>query len=273
MAHLARTNPDATTVVGATVPTNAASLRDIDQKTFKAPNGDEGSSHTPSAACIIGGAGMGVGGPWTAGRGCIIRPSGGANRYVFDRNDANDAFQLAAAHPSATKTLLRTIDDVHTPRGNEVLLDPGTFVTVAGAPGVRFLDRLDVHGDGTIASVLLTFYVASSHGAIPQYITRLRIIRVDADGNVEALRASDDITDPDGFQFCDDGSGTWTSGAVKTYSYACNQHQLVDLAAYTYWAEIIEESGTNAWSTAGSGNQYMSTLVTMTGIHLLHERH
>lgn len=56
MAHFVRTQSDATWISGYTPP--GSDFQSLDQKTFKAVNGDEGGTWAPSSPIIIGGQGQ-----------------------------------------------------------------------------------------------------------------------------------------------------------------------------------------------------------------------
>jgi hypothetical protein len=55
--------------------------------------------------------------------------------------------------------------------------------------------------------------------------------------------------------------------------YTPTQNNVIDIEKYTYLAQVIEESGINAWSLANDGNRYVSVVSSVSGIPILANRH
>ena len=271
MAHFVRTKDDAAWKRGFFVA--GAVMRDLDDKTSKAVDGHSGGTYTPSAAMIIGGAGVGVTGLWTLGASAYARPSGGSTLFVFGKNTDDDAFLFGSGHTGLTRSLFQTILESYGVFLGDFtnLFTGGSTVTDGIQPTqheARFFVPFRTHDGATIDSVAVDLQVIETHAAVPQYLPRFRVVRVSADGVIEALRSEDTTTDSDGFQNFSPTpatAGAWNAAqAIQSFTYTCTQNNVIDLATYSYFLEIIEEGGTGAW--ASDGNIYVSTTTALSNV-------
>lgn len=277
MSHLTRRRTDAAWARGGTI--SGADMAALDEAITKAGNGDEGGVYTPTAPVIIDGEGVGIYGPWTLEGGALVSTNGTpTSRIEFGKNTEDDAFVYDPAHANTSRALMLYMSESYPTSLTDTSIDVGSLMTFPQAPGVRFATPIYVHDGATIDSVQFSLKVRSSHaGGVPEYLPRFRIVRVSADGVVESLRAEDATTDFDGYQFFAPrpatGTAWYAAGATQTFLYTANQNNVVDLSKYVYLADIIEESGANAWSIANDGNRYVSTVTHLSGIARLSNRH
>jgi hypothetical protein len=145
--------------------------------------------------------------------------------------------------------------------------------------GARFWTPIRVHDTSTIQYVRLSFRVTKPRAAepAPEFATRFRVVRVDANGVIEALRAHDSTTDHEGFQSPRpvDGTAWYATGVTQTMDYTPTRFADVDVAKYIYLAEIIEEDGANGGTIDASNppeNGYISTVTRCSNIVLLANR-
>lgn len=259
MAHLLRAQPDAVWVRGYV--TVGADLRTIDQNTFVAINGDAGGTWTPAGTLTIGGAGMVAAVPWTAtGAGVtVLAPT-------FNKGTADDYFGLANGHAGRSQTLPQVLFDCYSSQPEWVQLALGDANFVQGllttTPGVRFLSPIRVFNGGTLQTITLRFVVGAAHAYLPTTLPQMRIIAIDANGNVLPLASVATGADAFGFRPVASpatGAAWYNSGLTQLFTYTCDQNNVLDISKYSYFVEIIEESGTNAFAAnANAGNLFVS---------------
>jgi hypothetical protein len=240
----------------------------------KALNGDGGGTWTPSAPIIIGGAGMWFGGPvFLSGGAIAVNNSGSGTKFV---HGDSDYFQLANGHTGATRTLSQSmgeaIDCSDFTSVMECAAETITTITTTPLSAPRCLIPLFVHDGSAIEGVAFSFGVAvHSFSSPPASMPAFRVYARDALGNIIPLSST--IVEPtliaNGFKpFPTPASGSaWhASGATQTINYLCDTNSVaatrVDRSKYTYWAEIIEETGANSVA----GNSYYGMAVTFTAI-------
>jgi hypothetical protein len=275
MTHPTRTHSDSVWVNGYI--SVGADFASIDAKTFAAVNGDGGGTWLPGAQIYINGAGVICAAPWVLSGG----QSTLTGRITFNQGTTDDYFRFAVSHPETSIISANALLEVEAELPDQSRVQcPADF---AGAPtvtttgiftlvvGTRVASPLRVRGGGTIETVEFDFLVGNAHASLPQVLPRFRVCAVDSEGNVLPLRAVDSTTDADGFvQLPTPASGAayYNGGAVQSFTYTCNQHQIVDTSLYSYWIEIIEESGTNSLA----GNTYSGVSTSIDNITLLDGR-
>ena len=273
MAHFLRQWTDAQLVEGM-IPTSAA-FRNIDEATAEAINGDDGGTWTPSLNINIGGQSfMVAAGPWVqSGSGNIASAAG--HPIGFGKGALDDVFQLAPGHTGATRTVITMLTAAFAPYPDDLYSPVGVSIT-AGAQfnyaGKRLVAPLTVVNGSTLSQVVFSFYVGQAHANVPQQLPRFRVYRVDTQGNAVSLHSASGTTDANGYQaFPTPASGAawYDAGFIQTYTYACDQNNVIDVSQYQYLIDVIEESGTNAFVGPTGGNYvrsmvgtFVSTLLT-----------
>jgi len=243
-----------------TVPLAPAVIRNIDEKTAKAINGDDGGAWTPSAPIEIDGAGMRALSAWQLTGGATIEASDAAP-IEFGGDSDEDVFGYDAAHSGRTRSALTHLSEVYTAAPATLTFDAAYSCVQAKAKGARFLAPIRVLDGATISSVSFTIRVGQAHASVPAELPRFRVLRVDEDGNAEPLASGD--ADIDGWRYFapkpSTGAAWYFGGNAQTFTYACNQNSEVDLSRYAYFAEVIEEQGNGAMTTPG--NRFVSLTV------------
>ncbi len=244
-------------------------LKDIDVRTTDAVNGDGGGTYTPSAPIEIEGAGVGVTGLWTFYDDVVVEPAGAA-RFVFDKNTVDDAFVLRSGHNGRARSYVEQCAKAFPARTTDVTTS--SYIR-SRFPGARIPLPFRTLNGATLATLNFRFSVGESHADVPAQLPRFRVIRVSDDGAIASLRAMDATTSVDGFQsFVTPASGAawYDSGNIQTYLYTCNQNNVIDVEAYSYLAEFVDEDGSDAWSTAG--NAVTSLVASYTGLPYVDSR-
>jgi hypothetical protein len=270
MAHLLRAQPDATWKRGYF--TVGADLRSIDQNTFVAVNGDAGGTWTPAATLAINGAGVIVAGPWT-----VSGTQMSVSAPTFGKGTYDDVFGLASTHPGRTQTLVQGLVECYSSQPEWVVFYPGPNNFIQGllttTPGVRFLSPIRVFHGALLETVTLQFVVTAIHASLPTTLSQMRIVAIDANGVVLPMGAGV-LYDVGGFRAVSaatTGAAWYNGGATQSFVYTCSQNNVIDIGKYTYWLEIIDESGAGAF-TAGNGNIFVSATSYLAAITLFDGR-
>jgi hypothetical protein len=264
MAHNSRLRSDYQWSYGPVVSGN--DLKTLDTTLTKAVNGDEGGTWNPSSSVIVGGAGFIFVCPVTlSGGGGVVTTTN--FRIVFE----SGYFALAGGHTSASRTIVTPLQSFATSAtvGNDPTYaapitrqHPSMFSTLLSLPYTTILSPLRVHDQATLQQVTFTFRIGESH--LPDIMPAFRVIRVDKSGNVQPLKSTaGSVADPNGWQYFPKPASAalyFAAGAAQTLLYTCDQFQVVDLANYTYFVEIADESGGNGFGTTGNTFHSAATL-------------
>jgi hypothetical protein len=214
---------------------------------------DGGCTVAPTSPIIIGGQGLLVhpGSPTQVCRGgsLEIEQTGG---ILLDATDWPNYIPSVsgAPHPGSTRVVcyscaeglghptymwrVRWSDGGMQAVAGSVNLDGGTHFAILRVP-------LRSHDGATLSSATLYFRIGFAHSSVPGTPPKVRIVRVDAAGNVTPLTSQAAGGDPNGFvtATAPSSASTWTGNQQITV--ACDQNNVVDLATSTLYAEIIEE--------------------------------
>lgn len=226
------------------VPT-PADFAALDQALEQLVNGDGGGVWSPAAPVIIGGAGM-----WLTSSSFLTQGATVVGNISFGDSD----YFLFQSHVSNSRTLVQSFLSLSPQSG---WLEGGT--TQLGARGLL---PLRVVSAATLASVVLSFAVGSSHGGIPANMARFRVCAVSAAGVVTPLATGG--VDVNGFlplATPASGSAWYDGGATQTATYTCTTSNVIDLA-HGYFLEVVDESGANAVP----GNAYVQASLNFVSI-------
>lgn len=263
MAHNARTQPDATWTTGSYV-TLASDWQSLDTKLFKAINGDQGGTWTPSSPLVLTGS---AGGQLTVTGPTIVDWGGSLATSSSSRFSLSNTTwpKLSTGHVGRTRTIVTSclrrqanpkyaVMPIRKYHGIQAIA-----CTVQAPNGVleqtSFYVPLRVHDGSTIASATLTFRVPTPRKVGPVAMPRLRIIRADPSGLLLPLMSMAAGADVDGYisaPFTTSPTVWYNGGAVQSLTYACDQSNVVDVSQYQYFAQGIDEIGTLA-AVGGGG--------------------
>jgi hypothetical protein len=247
MAHFTRELSDAGWYRGLKVPQTV--IRNIDEKTKKAVSGT-GGTYNPAAAIIIGGAGIELQSQLSVGSSAAF-PGAGKN-FIFGDNDF---FQYESPVTKVVTTPSAVVSYWTTPRQflyrySENLAQKPALQSRQPGASMRF--PLRIPNGSVLSSVSLKLIVGTSHTNPPQYMPRMRIVRVTAAGVVEKHpNVSTASADADGWvQFTRPATGTlWVnSGNPNTLTIEFSTLSMLrsDVSTYGYHAEYRDEYGTDA---------------------------
>lgn len=257
MAHFTRTLPDATWINGYTA--TGANLDSLDGKTVKAINGDGGGAWAPAAAITIGGEGIRmVGATLNLLTGAsVVLPAAG-KKIRFGNNDFFKK-SYAQSHMIALSDAIHQQDQRGQWRISTLLSDSGLQSMQAG---VKLRQQIRVHDGSTIYLARFYYRIYATHVSIPSQLPQFRVFRVGMTGVEEPMASGAGIgpagwvtlTTPANVAAYNAGSGGGGS-AVQSFDYTVSINNVVDISKYRYYVEIIEESGSGAWTTIGGGAQ------------------
>jgi len=257
MAHNTRRLTDAGTVIGTSADL-ADAFRDIDETTTKALNGADGGTFTAASGITIAGAGAIFACPVDLNSAPIVITSSAP--LTLGANHAADHLRLAAGHTGSARTLRQWLGPAvaeqvnYCPSWSDDIAIPSVKTRYAGA---KFASRLRVHNGGELLQVVVRWKVAWTHAALPAFVPKFRVVRVDTDGVTEPLRAGVGLASDGFIQLPDDYSSlvAYEAGNAQqnSASYVCDQNNVVDVSRYEYFVEIVEEDGANAFPDSYSG--------------------
>ena len=270
MSHLTRAQPDTTWVRGYK-PTGA-DLKKIDTNTWKSINGDEGGVWAPSTPIIIGGQGIILAGPSTISAASSYVQSSSTNPIIFGKDTLDDYFALDTNHTYRTRSIKEKIIEVFAPNLETEVKAYSAHGIQTVRTGARFFASIGMYNGARIDSVEFRLTVGEVHTFFPSSMPSFRVIAIDANGVFIPLRLADSTTNVDGFISMPSPvlGDIWGSNAIWVFTYVCNNTHIMDSSLYTYMAEIVDESGTNAWIT--TGNSYLSTTVNCSQITIFDGR-
>ena len=261
MSHNARIYPDGFYANG--VPYPATAWQTLDTNITKLVH-EGGGTWSPAALITIGGAGMWCAGPWTLSGGGSMQLSESTSYLT---HGDNDYIVLGAGHTGASRQIggpFGTGRDLSNGTAKFLLDAPGTggMLNYAGgaiAPGGRVTTRLYVHHSATFTEAVFYYRVSSAH--LPQNFPQFRVYRVDANGVATALSSAASLVS--GFLVPQYGTGAaYYSGGSTSLIYVTDANTVIDTTRYSYFAEVIDESGTGALS----GNTFTSVVMSFTNI-------
>jgi hypothetical protein len=236
-------------------------------------DGDAGGTWAPASSIEIGGAGMWAAGPWYLSPPAItVMVPISAGNDALTHGDS-DFITLAANHGMSSRFLLTeaaqardssgcpTLQTYTAPGGGQTggimgptaamlpsVLTLGISNTpVSGwpyRPGGRWVAPLRVHHGATLSNVTFFFVISSTHTGQPDVLPQFRVHKVDLFGNLTPLNS----TTPNGSGFFElpwPGSLA-TYKSTTAYAYQCDAGTVIDTTKYSYYVEVIDESGTNA---------------------------
>lgn len=251
------------------VPLPASLLQGLDAAQTAGLDGDAGNgTWNPTSAIDIGGAGMWAGGPWT-----LSPPSAGTVQVVLSGGSVqlthgdNDYVTIASGHSVASRDLVTQValgkDSSGCPTYQTPLLGQGIIGPTAlmlpdvfdqsmsntyrtgypYRPGGRFVVPLRVHDGATLLSVTFNFLI-STHSALPQNFPQFRVHKVDIAGNLTSLYSG--TPNGSGFLELPSPGSVAAYNATAQFTYNLDAGVVIDASKYSYFVEVVDESGTNA---------------------------
>lgn len=266
MAHFARTESDATWTTGNYV-TLISDWTSIDAKCAQAINGDDGGTWAPTSVISIGGQGLVLSGPCTVfGTGLLQSAVPGA----FQLGDG-DYPVLGTGHSGQSGTVKTSCLAGRSNVAGFAQASPAAIPTVPSAlvpnmpaggaqtqlvqgSALQFVVGLTVPHGATLSSATVHWIVGFTHTATPTP-PRMRIVRLDANGNATPLTSTAAGGDASGFvsPVISSGAGWFNAGQPQSLTITCDQNNVVDNTQFDYVLQVFEETGITGfpWSAQG----------------------
>ncbi|HEY1692251.1 MAG TPA: hypothetical protein VGG39_08815 [Polyangiaceae bacterium] len=226
----------------------ASELAALDANQQAALNGVDGSTHAPTAAIVIGGAGLHVTGPLKIARGGtftvtaaggIVLAAGNVPQYGprHQGRTATDVHALVGGRPARNGTWRVR----HADCGVQAVAPTMDFSDGAGPQVARWAVPLRVRDAATITSLTVALRVGAPHATLPTKMPGVRLLRFPSSGIPQPMTSIASGADPSGFVYVPQpaSAASWTG--QQTLAVPVDQNNVVDIGNYTYALEIIEE--------------------------------
>jgi len=258
MAHNSRVRSDAAWTIGPVV--TSGEWLTIDTNLTKAVNGDCGGTYNPTSNIVIGGAGLWIAGIVNPlnGTGSQIATSVSSKKYLL-HNDS-DHVTLSPGHSGRTRTITVNMDAGVFPPGWDLQIGPYS-APITTAIGANMIAQLRVHNGATFVSVTFRFVVGSSHGP-PAFLPQFRVFALDANGVRTPLLTNGNQGYTPFAPAPANNTAWYAGGAIQSFTYTLDANVVIDTSKYSYWVEVVEESG----SGAAAGNVYIDATASFSGI-------
>lgn len=249
MPNNTRTQADGFYVDGATL--SPADWEDLERKIFGSWNGVRGGSYcTAGDRYVFGGVGIEITGPTRLTQGGSIY--GGANAFYIRDNSWPE---LKSGHAGRTRSIVCPLESFLSPRkylwsryhrwggvGSVALAARQSYGRTIETP--ELYAPLRVIDGATLTKVEVRFRVASSRQYAPLGMPKMRVMRVPIDPRSTdpvALRSTTDGFD--GPALVTSGAAWYADGAAQSFTYVCDQNNVIDTSKYHYLFHLIEEVG------------------------------
>lgn len=266
MAHFTRTQSNATWTTGNYI-TLVTDWADLSRKLFKSINGVRGGTWAPLVRIVFGGSGFKVSGLTKIGHGGQIKTTVGARVVVSGSNYPH----LANGHAGNTRKIATsTIGRQSSIRYHWLLNTKYQAIQSIACTlirtGINLVDEVEqprfnlplrVHNGGRLTMATLYYRIFKERTALPVKTPRVRIVRVDSVGTIQPMTSQVLGADANGWlPITTPGSPEewYANGEMKSFTVVCDQLNTIDTGNYQYYAEVIEEVGTedlpDSWDIA-----------------------
>lgn len=243
-----RTQADGVWLGGGYVP-SAADWQSLATKIFRAGNGTRGGAYAPSTPVVFATGGFNVTG--------LVRIAYGGELEtdVLTLPGLTNWPRYADGHELQKRTIVQSmLTRQSTPPEHWVADSNGAVQTIS--IGIQPTDRsrvvtparmrveLDVQDSSTLKTVIFTFSVPMLRGAAPFAMPKFRVVRVDPNGSAVPLASMSAGADPNGWRSparVVSPEAWFNAGLSHTFAYECDQSNAIDIASYSYVAEVVEE--------------------------------
>lgn len=232
-------------------------LEALEQGLASGINGDDGSTHAPSAPITFQGVfGLMVTGPTlvTMGAGLYGPNDGSSGTIAFDNSDwgsLDPSNVLATRVPFEPMERGRGLPSYTwtTRRENGSLQAYAPMVDIGDGAGMRQARAyvpFAPHDGSTVTSLTVFFHVGAVHTAVPPVMPSVRVVRQDSAGNCVPLTSVAAGGDVAGYVFVATPSSAtaWTNNfQTQSLTLKCDQNNVIDRSQYDYFLELVEEGG------------------------------
>lgn len=215
-------------------------------------NGDDGSAHAPTSPIVLSGPGLQVSAPILIARTGVLN----ANRAPTIFCQDGDFIELGTNNPNSARSIAHPVipfrglpNYAWAARPDGCIQAYGPMVDMSDGKGMRAaraLVRIRPHDGATLGQVSVFFRVGAAHPALPPTMPSVRIVRMAPDGTVVPLTSTASGADSNGFVFASKPSSAtlwYAGGQTQSLIVPCDQNNAINVDAYTYYVELVEEQG------------------------------
>lgn len=220
------------------------------------PTTSGGGCWAPAGLITISGAGLRCDGPLLVTRGGVLNCAQG---YI--QLDAPSSQKLGPTHSGRTRKIVQAFaEGTPVPRamwrprrdtGGMQSLAPMYQLWTAANPAPAVLGLpIRGHQGATLSSVTIGFRVATPHTTLPTKMPAFRMLRVGADGVAVPMTSIAAGADALGFMYVTKPASTaawYNNGLGQTFTFNCDQNNVVDRTTSTILLEVQEEQGLIGW--------------------------
>jgi hypothetical protein len=140
---------------------------------------------------------------------------------------------------------------------------PGNFLEGKAQSVFAIFPLENPHDGATLDSVTVTFAVTGTHSAVPANLPAITVQRFHlAPGSSYFLGEDLSVTSSQGPPTPASGSAWDNSHLTQSFTYTCDQNNVIDNASYVYVISLIDEHGTDSVA----GNTYVGVTAAYSGI-------
>jgi hypothetical protein len=170
---------------------------------------------------------------------------------------ANDFVQFGTAH---TRNIWSLFTPMYMGSGWEWFANSPDLYTTNTSGSYLFFQLSPFHNGATLTQVNVRFFVNGPHTAIPTQLPQLQVYQMSGDGQTASLSTSTIQT----YSPAPISGPNWDTGLLyRTLTFNCNQNNVINTGAFTYFAQLTDETGLHAVA----GNLYQQYELVFTTIN------
>jgi hypothetical protein len=246
----ARTQPDLVWLGAGYVP-GAADWQDLNTKIFRAVNGVRGGTWAPKSAPIEF-----PDGKFEVTGATLVAHGGELEAERLQLDGADTWPQFAPGHALRQRLMYQSLLTFEAASRDHWRVDQASASIQSRALGVQPTDLsrlvkpakcrfpLEVQDRATLTSAIFTFRVPLQRNAAPFAMPKFRLVQVDRNGYVRPLASGAVGADADGWQSppkVTSAERWYNAGVEQTFTYVCDQNNVIDVSQFFYYAELLEE--------------------------------
>jgi hypothetical protein len=229
-------------------------IQAFDQNLASVINGTDGGCWAPTSHLAMSGAGLQVTGPSVVTRGGTLQTNTIGTFVLAD----NDYPQLSPLHSGRSRTIQYSCADGKpinkvawwarwSDAGMQSVAPVMDFSDGNGPAPARLWVRIRGHNGATLSGVTVNFRIGWPHTSLPSARPSARMVRVDSSGNLTPMTSIAAGGDANGYVSTPAVTTVSKWSGQQTIPIVCDQANALDLSQYSYYCEIVEESGLTSY--------------------------
>jgi hypothetical protein len=170
---------------------------------------------------------------------------------------ASDFVQFGTSH---TRNIWSLFTPMYMGSGWEWFANSPDLYTTNTSGSYLFFQLSPFHNGATLTQVNIRFFVNGPHTAVPAQLPQLQVYQMSGDGVTASLSTSTIQT----YSPAPISGPNWDTGLLyRTLTFNCNQNNVINTGAFTYFAQLTDETGLHAVA----GNLYQQYELVFTTIN------